>query len=126
MKIPDMTLATANPCISGQYQPSETRRGSVVAAQNDKAQKILQKEIQSRIQNVRRLLLDDAHNPYLSTVASRMGEAYTDAARRCLSGGEALGIPEGAVDESGDVNVGVSLQETFAREVVGRLGGIRT
>lgn len=77
----------------------------------------------ARVKQVRQLLLQPS-GPYLATVDGAMGESYTEAVRRCIEGGSALGIPENA-DES-DVHVGVRLQETFVLQVVDKLGNVKT
>ena len=56
---------------------------------------------------------------YLETIRGATGEMYVEAVRKCLIGGEALGVQEHN-DESGK-EVGLRIQELFAKEVVHKL-----
>lgn len=70
--------------------------------------------------DVRQVLLHRAH---LAVMAGLLGEAYTAVVKTCLTGGEALGIPDHTSENN--VQIGARLQETFVREVVDKLDSIK-
>ncbi len=78
------------------------------------------KEAKSKVKKVREMLLT---GPYLKTIEGLVGEVYAMCVRRCLAGGQGLGIADDA-DES-NKEVGARMQTVFAEEVVRKLGNIK-
>ena len=79
------------------------------------------KAAKSRVKRVKKLLLNEG---YLDTVASTMGDAYSGAVKKCLI----LGDEEASVlKHTSQINrdVGFSIEENFAEQVVQKLGGLR-
>lgn len=69
----------------------------------------------ARVRDVRRLLLEEE---YLEVVDGMMGQVYGGIVRRCLAGIE-------GGDGEGQKEGGVRMLESFADEVVGKLGDIK-
>ena len=78
-----------------------------------------EKAVRSRVRRVRGLLLQ---GNYMSAIEGEVGEAYGAVVKRCLAGGEELGIEEDAQEM--DVEVGAHMQGVFSEHVVNRLGDI--
>lgn len=72
------------------------------------------------VKSIRDKLLE---REFSEDIEGKTGELYQEAVRRCLTGGEELGLDKNA-DET-DPEVGAAMYEVFSREVVGRIGDMR-
>ena len=79
------------------------------------------KAAKARVMKVRELLLG---GDYLEFIQGAVGEIYAEVTRRCLAGGEEIGIADHGYDDRGGGEAKIKLQEVFAQEVVGKLAGI--
>ena len=78
------------------------------------------KAARGAVKSVRDFLLT---SEFLATTEAAAGEVYTEAMRKCLLGGEELGLYKNT-DET-DPEVGAAMLEIFSREVVVRIGDIQ-
>ena len=78
------------------------------------------KAARGAVKRVRDFLLT---SEFLATTEAAVGEVYTEAMRKCLLGGEELGLYRNT-DET-DPEVGAAMLETFSREVVVKIGDIQ-
>ena len=81
--------------------------------------KLLKKALQS-IRKVRERLLEEG---FQRDLENDVGEVYVAAVRKCLAGGQELGIPTGASETNPDV--GAMMQAVFSEEIVNKLGEIK-
>lgn len=78
------------------------------------------KAARGAVKGVRDFLLT---SDFLETIEGAAGEVYAEAMRKCLLGGEELGLHKNA-DET-DPEVGATMLEVYSREVVAKIGDIQ-
>ena len=78
------------------------------------------KAARGAVKRVKEFLLT---SEFLATTEAAAGEVYTEAMRKCLLGGEELGLYTNA-DET-DPEVGAAMLERYSREVVAKIGDIQ-
>ena len=72
------------------------------------------------VRGARDMLLEPS---FLEDIEGLVGQMWKEAVRKCLVGGQELGLVKNA-DET-DPEVGASLHEAYSEEVVGRISGMR-
>ncbi|KAF2233284.1 hypothetical protein EV356DRAFT_533926 [Viridothelium virens] len=76
----------------------------------------------SRLYQVRERMLDEKTGIF-DSIAERVGDIYAKVVRRCISGGESLGVDIGADEE--DPKVGAEMQKIFHAEIVSKLRALK-
>lgn len=77
-------------------------------------------DAKSKAKKVRERLLQMS---FLDSIEGLVGHVFAMAVKRCLTGGQELGIDDGAKET--DTEVGARMQGVFSEEVVSKLGKIR-
>ncbi|KAL2048353.1 hypothetical protein N7G274_000264 [Stereocaulon virgatum] len=78
------------------------------------------KAARAMVRKVRGMLLE---HEFLEGLKGVAGDLYEEAVRKCLVGGEELGLAKNA-DET-DPEVGAAMHETYSREIVGKIRNMR-
>ena len=78
------------------------------------------KAARAMVKKVRGILIE---REFLEGIEGIAGELYQEAVRKCLTGGEELGLSKNA-DET-DPEVGAAIHETYSKEIVGRISDMR-
>ena len=76
----------------------------------------------SRLRQVRERILDEKTG-ILDSISERAGNVYAEVVRRCIIGGESLGVSPGADEENPEV--GAEMQKIFHAEIVSKLRALK-
>ncbi|KAL9087158.1 MAG: hypothetical protein Q9165_006809 [Trypethelium subeluteriae] len=76
----------------------------------------------TKLYQVRERMLDERTGIF-DMIAERVGITYAKVVRRCIEGGESLGVDNGADEE--DPKVGAEMQKVFHAEIVSKLRALR-